>query len=41
MRWPWSLDPEIAAHLQPGRLSRAAALPVRALDWLIRKTFRL
>lgn len=35
------LDPTIAPHLQPGRWSRTAALPIRGLDWLLRKAFRL
>lgn len=31
----------LAPHLVPGRASRIAALPIRGLDWLLRKAFRL
>lgn len=34
------LDPEIRHDIQPSRWSRLAALPVRALDWLLRKAIR-
>lgn len=34
------LDPEIRPGLQPGRWSRLAALPVRGLDWLLRRLVR-
>lgn len=40
-RWPFEPDPLIRRDLQPGRWSRIAALPIRGLDWLLRKTFRL
>lgn len=38
MTWPF--DPNIRRDLQPGLLSRLAALPVRAIDWLLRKAIR-
>lgn len=42
LRYPRALDldPDIARRLQPGRLSRLAALPVRVIDWLLRKAIR-
>lgn len=33
-------DGPLAPHLVPGRWSRLAALPIRGLDWLVRKAIR-
>lgn len=36
----WRGDPDLRADLQPGRASRIAALPIRALNHLLRKLVR-
>lgn len=33
--------PPLSGHLVPSLGSRIAALPIRAIDWMLRKAFRL